>query len=170
MVQVRAKQASSRELLEMVRHLVSELPVPVLVNDRADIAIMARAAGAHVGASDLPVAAIRAFAPPSFVIGASLGSHAELETARGADYVGIGPAYAASSKTDAGPPLSFAEITELQRLAGAPAIAIGGISAANAREILAGCPGLAGIAVVSSLFGARDVEAAARALRVAIGR
>lgn len=169
-VQVRAKHASPRALLEIVKHLVSALPVPVLVNDRADIAIMAGAAGVHVGADDVPVAAIRAFAPPSFIIGASVGSRAELEPARGADYVGIGPAYATASKTDAGQPLSFEEIAELQRLAGVPAVAIGGISAANAREVLAACPGLAGVAVVSSLFGADDVEIAARALRAAIGK
>lgn len=169
-VQVRAKHASPRALLEIVKHLVSALPVPVLVNDRADIAIMAGAAGVHVGAEDVPVAAIRAFAPRSFIIGASVGSRAELEPARGADYVGIGPAYATASKTDAGPPLSFEEITELQRLAGVPAVAIGGISSANAREVLAACSGLAGVAVVSSLFGAADVEMAARALRAAIGK
>ena len=70
-VQVRAKHASPRALLEIVKHLVSALPVPVLVNDRADIAIMAGAAGVHVGAEDVPVAAIRAFAPRSFIIGVS---------------------------------------------------------------------------------------------------
>ena len=108
MVQVRAKQASSRELLEIVRRLVAALSVPVIVNDRADIAIMGGAAGVHLGPDDLPVAAVRALAPRSFIIGASLGSGEELASARGADYVGIGPAFATPSKADAGPPLSFA--------------------------------------------------------------
>ncbi|MEX0909014.1 MAG: thiamine phosphate synthase, partial [Gemmatimonadaceae bacterium] len=66
MVQVRAKQASSRELLDIVRRLVPALSVPVVVNDRADIAIMAGAAGVHLGPDDLPVAAVRALAPRSF--------------------------------------------------------------------------------------------------------
>lgn len=170
MVQARAKRTSSRDLLELVRHLVSTLSVPVVVNDRADVAIMAGAAGVHLGPDDLPVASIRELAPPSFIIGASLGSRAELASARGADYVGIGPAFASPSKTDAGEPLSLEEIAELQRLAGVPAVAIGGITAANVRGLLTGCPELEGIAVVSSLFGADDVEAAARALRATIER
>ncbi|CAN5704499.1 thiamine phosphate synthase [soil metagenome] len=170
LVQVRAKQTAPATLLELVRQLVAELPVPVIVNDRADIAIMAGAAGVHVGADDIPVAAIRAFAPPSFVIGASAGSRAELEPARGADYVGIGPAFATSSKTDAGKPLAFPAIAELQRLAGVPAVAIGGVTAANVGGLLSACPGLAGVAVVSVLFSADDVEGAARALRAASGR
>lgn len=170
MVQVRAKQTSPRELIAIVGQLVSSLPVPVLVNDRADVAIMAGAAGVHLGAEDLPVASIRSFAPPSFIIGASLGSSAELKSARGADYVGIGPAFSTASKPDAGKPLSFTEITTLQRMAGVPAVAIGGISAANAGEVLASCSQLAGVAALSSLFAAADVESAARALRAAIGK
>ncbi|MGK2935562.1 MAG: thiamine phosphate synthase [Gemmatimonadaceae bacterium] len=170
MVQVRAKQASSRELLEVVRRLVAALHVPVVVNDRADIAIMAGAAGVHLGSDDLPVAAVRALAPRSFIIGASLGSGEEVASAHGADYVGIGPAFATPSKADAGSPLSFEEIARLQQFAAVPAVAIGGITEANVRGLLAACPGLQGAAVLSSLFGARDVESAARALRAAIGR
>lgn len=170
MVQVRAKQASSRELLEIVQRLVRSLSVPVLVNDRADIAIMAGAAGVHLGADDLPVTAVRALAPRSFVIGASLGSGEELASARGADYVGIGPAFATPSKTDAGTPLSFEEIARLQQFAGVPAVAIGGITEVNVRGLLAACPTLEGVAVLSALFGGDDVESAARALRGAIER
>lgn len=168
LVQVRAKDAGGRELLELVRHLVETLPVPVIVNDRADIAIIGGAAGVHVGVDDLPVSAIRSFAPPSFVIGASLGSAAELAVAKGADYVGIGPAFLSPSKTDAGAPLSHEEINELQRLAGVPAVAIGGITATNARSLLENCPSLAGVAAVSALFGAPDPGSAARVLRAAI--
>lgn len=168
MVQVRAKRASSAELLELVRRLVAALSVPVLVNDRADVAIMAGAAGVHLGPDDLPVAAVRALAPRSFIIGASLGSGEEVASARGADYVGIGPAFATQSKGDAGTPLSFEEIARLQKFAAVPAVAIGGISAANVRGLLAACPDLRGVAVLSSLFGVDDVEAAARTLRDAI--
>jgi thiamine-phosphate pyrophosphorylase len=168
MVQVRAKQTSSRELLDIVRRLVPELSVPVVVNDRADVAIMAGAAGVHLGTDDLPVAAVRALAPRSFIIGASLGSGEELASARGADYVGIGPAFATPSKQDAGAPLSFEEIVRLQNFAAVPAVAVGGITEANVRGLLAACPGLRGVAVLSALFGADDVEGAARALRAAI--
>lgn len=169
-MQVRAKLTASRTLLEIVKRLVAELPVPVVVNDRVDIAIMSGAAGAHVGGDDIPVTAIREFAPPNFVIGASLGSLDELSSALGADYVGIGPAFASLSKSDAGEPLSTDMIKELQLRAGIPAVAIGGITAANARQLLDACPGLAGVAAVSSLFGESDVETAASALRAAIGR
>lgn len=170
MVQVRAKQTPSRELLDVVRRLVAAVTVPVVVNDRADVAIMAGAAGVHLGPDDLPVAAVRAIAPRAFIIGASLGSGDELASARGADYVGIGPAFATPSKTDAGTPLSFEEIGRLQEFAAVPAVAIGGITAANVRGLLAACPGLRGVAALSSLFGAGDVESAAAALRAAIGR
>lgn len=170
MVQVRAKQVSSRDLLEMVRRLVAAVSVPVVVNDRADIAIMAGAAGVHLGPDDLPVTAVRGFAPRSFIIGASLGSGEEVASARGADYVGIGPAFATPSKVDAGPPLSFEEIIRLQRFAAVPAVAIGGITETNVRGLLAACPDLQGVAVLSSLFGAEDVASAAASLRAAIGR
>lgn len=170
LVQVRAKLAPPRDLLDLARRLVTTLPVPVLVNDRADIAIMAGAAGVHVGAQDLPVAAIREFAPANFVVGASLGSRDELASARGADYVGIGPAFASRTKGDAGDALTLDEIAELERLSGTPAIAIGGITASNVRSLLDSCPRLAGVAAVSSLFGDDDVESAAKALRAAIGR
>jgi thiamine-phosphate diphosphorylase len=116
------------------------------------------------------VAAVRALSPRSFIIGASLGSGEEVASARGADYVGIGPAFMTSSKSDAGVPLSFEEIARLRQFAAVPAVAIGGINEANVRGLLAACPDLQGVAVLSGLFGADDVESAARALRAAIGR
>ena len=72
-VQLRLKQASARELVGLARALVDALPVPVLVNDRPDIAIAAGAAGVHLGPDDLPVARARALSPHGFVIGASVG-------------------------------------------------------------------------------------------------
>lgn len=170
LVQVRAKNASPRDLLDLVRRLVASLPVPVLVNDRADIAIMAGAAGVHLGERDLPVASIREFAPDPFIIGASLGSREELVSARGSDYVGIGPAFASRTKGDAGDALTIEDIVELERLSATPAIVIGGINASNVRALLDACPRLAGVAAVSALFGGDDVESAARVLRAAIGR
>ena len=83
-VQVRLKSASSREVVEITKAIISKVNVPVIVNDRADIALAAGAAGVHVGEADLPVAAIRRFAPEGFIIGASLGSEAELANAKDA--------------------------------------------------------------------------------------
>src|ERR1700675_3328445 len=101
-VQVRLKRATPREVVEITKAIVRKVPVPVIVNDRADIALAAGAAGVHVGEADLPVAAIRRFTPENFIIGASLGSDAELANAEGADYVGIGPVFGSDSKSDAG--------------------------------------------------------------------
>jgi thiamine-phosphate pyrophosphorylase len=78
-VQVRLKTATPREVVEITRAIMARTSVPVIVNDRADIALAAGAAGVHVGEADLPVAAIRRFAPADFIIGASLGSDTELE-------------------------------------------------------------------------------------------
>ena len=170
MVQVRAKRMAPRDLLDLVKRVVAAVQVPVIVNDRADIALMAGAAGVHLGSEDLPVSAVRSFAPRDFIIGASVGSVDELGTAHGADYVGIGPAFATSSKSDAGEPLSFDAIADLQHRAGVPAIAIGGITPANARALVEACPELAGVAAVTALFAAADGASAAAALRAAIGK
>ena len=99
---MRLKKATPREVVEIARTIVAKVPVPVIVNDRADIALAAGAAGVHVGEADLPVTAIRRFAPADFIIGASLGGEAELANAKEADYVGIGPLFATDSKDDAG--------------------------------------------------------------------
>src|SRR3982074_340709 len=101
-VQVRLKNPPPREVVEITRAIMVRTSVPVIVNDRADIALAAGAAGGHVGEAGLPVAAIRRFAPADFIIGASLGSDAELANAKGADYVGIGPVFGSDSKSDAG--------------------------------------------------------------------
>jgi thiamine-phosphate diphosphorylase len=145
--------------------MVRELPVPVIVNDRADVAILAGAAGVHLGADDLPVERVRTLAPQGFIIGVSVGSDAELANARGADYVGIGPVYSTASKSDAGDALGPAETVRLITASGLPGAAIGGITAANIREVIDA--GAHGVAVLSALQ--RDPETAARVLRSAIG-
>jgi thiamine-phosphate diphosphorylase len=140
----------------------------VIVNDRADIALAAGAAGVHVGADDLPVSAVRLMTPAGFIVGASVGGDAEVEGARGADYVGIGPVYASTSKADAGMALGVAEAVRLARRCGVPAVGIGGITSATAGEVTSA--GLAGVAVIQAIFGAADPEQAARSLRAAIER
>lgn len=167
MVQLRIKDADARTLVEVGRALVGALPVPVLVNDRADVAIACGAAGVHLGPDDLPVDVVRRIAPAGFVIGASLGGDAELETAAGADYVGIGPVFGTTSKADAGDAIGVETLARLLGRAGAPAVAIGGITPLNARAAVEA--GAAGVAVIRSLFGSPDPERAARDLRSAIG-
>lgn len=166
-VQVRLKRATPREVVEIAREIRSKVSVPVIVNDRADIALAAGAAGVHVGEADLPVSAIRRFAPAGFIIGASLGGNAELANAKDADYVGIGPLFTTDSKDDAGKAIGIDGFRKLAELSGLPAVAVGGVSVDRAAQVMAA--GAAGIAVVNAIFKADDPERAARAIAAAIG-
>jgi thiamine-phosphate pyrophosphorylase len=167
-VQVRLKTASPREVVEMTRAIMSRTSVPVIVNDRADIALAAGAAGVHVGEADLPVTAIRRFAPADFIIGASLGSEAELANAKSADYVGIGPVFGSSSKDDAGNAIGVDGFERLAGLVEVPAIAVGGITADRALQITV--HGAAGVALINSIFSSDDPERATREIAAAIGK
>jgi len=166
-VQVRLKTASSREVVEVTKAIIAKVDVPVIVNDRADIALAAGAAGVHVGEADLPVAAIRRFAPEGFIIGASLGSDAELPNAKDADYVGVGPVFASDTKSDAGSAIGVEGFKKLAALVTHPAVAVGGIDAERALQITV--HGAAGVAVINAIFNSDDPESATRAIAAAIG-
>jgi thiamine-phosphate pyrophosphorylase len=167
MIQLRLKDVDARTLVEVARALVAALPVPVLVNDRADVALASGAAGVHLGSDDVPPRALRPCVPADFVIGASVGTDAELPNAEGADYVGIGPVFATASKADAGDAIGVAEFARLAALCARPAVAIGGITPENA-PLLRGA-GASGVAVIRAVLGAPDPRAAARALSLATG-
>jgi thiamine-phosphate pyrophosphorylase len=167
-VQVRLKTAPPREVVEITRAIMFRTSVPVIVNDRADIALAAGAAGVHVGEADLPVAAIRRLAPENFIIGASLGSDAELTNAKGADYVGIGPVFGSESKSDAGGAIGVDGFERLAGLVELPAVAVGGITADRALQITV--HGAIGVAVINAIFRADDPERATRLIADAIGR
>jgi thiamine-phosphate diphosphorylase len=171
MIQVRWKHGPAPELLALTRALVTALPVPVLVNDRVDIALAARAAGAHLGQEDVPPSALRPYLPAGFLLGTSVGSPREAERAGSwpVDYWSIGPCYATTNKPDAGPPLGPAGFAALARLApaGLPVLAIGGVGPANVTAVLGA--GAAGVAVIGAVLGAEDVEAAARCIRTEMG-
>ena len=162
MIQLRLKDVDPRDLVVVARALVAAVPVPVIVNDRADVALAAGAAGVHVGTDDIPARALRPVVPPGFIIGASVGNDAEVGGATGADYVGIGPIFPTVSKADAGAAIGTAEFSRLAQRAGLPAVAIGGIDASNYRQALDA--GAAGIAVIRAIFAAPDPERAAQAL------
>jgi thiamine-phosphate pyrophosphorylase len=168
MIQLRLKDADARVQVEVARALLSALPptVPLIINDRADVALATGAAGVHLGVDDLPAAAVRRIAPPDFIIGASVGCDAEVPLASGADYVGIGPVYGTASKADAGDAIGIAELSRLAALCGLPAVAIGGIDASNAAPVMAA--GAHGVAVIRAVLGAPDPEQAARELRTAM--
>lgn len=166
-IQLRLKDVAARDLVTLARELVQSLRIPVIVNDRADVAIAAGAAGVHLGADDVPPNAVRSFAPAGFIIGASVGCDDEIANAAGADYVGIGPVFGTGSKKDAGRAIGVAEFSRLAVATGLPAVAVGGITAENARLLID--EGAAGVAAIASLFGASDPRSAARELSSSIG-
>jgi len=170
MVQVRWKDGTAREMLQLAQALVLALPVPVLVNDRVDVALAAGAAGAHLGQDDPPLDALRPQVPPGFLLGVSVGSALETERvgAWPADYWSIGPCFVTTNKPDAGAALGPEGFAALARLAPErmPVIGIGGIMPANAAAIARA--GAAGVAVMEAVLGAADPEAAARALSAAV--
>jgi thiamine-phosphate diphosphorylase len=161
-LQLRLKQVVARELAELIRSLVRALQIPVLVNDRPDVAVAAGAAGVHLGPDDLSVALTRRIAPPDFIIGASVGNEAEAGAAGDADYWGIGPWRTTPTKADAGSGLGPVGFQGLVRLAGPkPCVAIGRVTPDDVPLVLA--RGGSGVAVVSGILAVEDVEAAARA-------
>lgn len=167
MIQVRWKGGAPAEVAALARALVAALSVPVIVDDRIDVALAAGAAGAHLGWDDPPLETVRPHLPPEFILGLSVGSPEEAERARltSADYWSIGPCFATGTKPDAGEPLGRHGFEHLARLApeGVPVIGIGGITAANAGPIARA--GAAGVAVTAAVMGAPDPAAAARAIR-----
>jgi thiamine-phosphate pyrophosphorylase len=163
-VQLRLKQAEARELVQLVRGLLQALTVPVLVNDRPDVALATGAAGIHLGPDDMPVELVRRIVPPGFIIGASVGSEAEARRAGAADYWGIGPWRDTATKEDAGTGLGAEGFQQLVALAnGKPCIAIGGVRPEDVPIVLAAAG--TGVAVASGILGSDDVEKAARSYR-----
>ncbi len=167
-VQLRLKRQSAREQVVAARALVAALSIPVLVNDRPDVALAAGAAGVHLGPGDLSPHLARRIVPPDFIIGMSVGSQAESLLGGDADYWGVGPWRTTATKSDAGAALGadgFKAIVELA--AGRPCIAIGGIRSEDVPAVLDA--GGAGVAVVSGILGAPDVADAARRYAASFG-
>lgn len=165
-VQLRWKEGPPREQVALARRLVAGLAVPVFVNDRPDVALAAGCAGVHLGVLDLPLALARRLAPPGFRLGTSVGSDAEAERVRGADYAGVGPWRETTTKADAGAALGLSGTAALVRRIGPlPAVVIGGVLPADVPAIFAA--GAVGAAVGSGILGQEDVQRAAAAYREA---
>ncbi|MBI2614220.1 MAG: thiamine phosphate synthase [Gemmatimonadetes bacterium] len=169
-LQLRMKRAGAGAMLAAARRLRDELAVPLYLNDRADVAWAAQAHGVHVGADDLPVEALRLVAPRGFRIGVSVGTPAEAAAAgrAGPDYWSVGSVFATASKADAGAPIGLPGFRALAALApaGMPVIGIGGITADNAGSLIQA--GARGVAVISAIFAAADVQGAAKRIREAV--
>lgn len=169
-VQLRDKDAPAREISQLALALMGILKVhgvPLLINDRLDVALAVGADGVHLGQSDLQVEAARKLAGPKFIIGLSVWQNGEIAKAHSlppgtVDYLGIGPIFSTSTKKDARVPLGLDATTKLRRSTQLPCIGIGGINIGNAGS--AWSTGLNGIAVVSAICAADDPKSAAEAL------
>lgn len=173
LVQLREKGVATRTLLERARALKRRLAptgVPLLINDRIDVALAAGADGVHLGQDDMPAGEARALLGERAIIGLSAGDAAEARTVDPAlvDYAGVGPAYVTGSKSDAGAAIGVEGVRDVTGRVSVPVVAIGGITAETAGALVAA--GASGVAVVSAVCAAEDPEAAARALRRAVER
>ena len=171
MIQLRDTSADPRQLLPQAREIATlcrERAVPFIVNDRLDLALAAGADGVHLGQDDLPPKVARAVLGSEKFLGVSTHSldQAIQATEDGADYLGIGPIFATSTKATGYEPLGCAMIRQLRARIDLPLIAIGGITLDNVGEVIR--TGAAGVAVISAVVGADDIVAAARAFLAAI--
>ena len=174
-IQYRQKVGTAREMIGTagaMQDVCTAAGVPFIVNDRVDVAIAAGADGVHLGQDDFPVRLARELLGPDRIIGVSAGNldEAEQGIADGADYVGFGPIYATGSKSDAGSPQGLDRLSEISRALSVPVIAIGGIGADTATDVIRA--GAHGIAVISAVCCREDPGAAARALleRIRMGK
>lgn len=161
MLQVRAKQLRAGALADLTRRVIAAAgDVPVLVNDRLDVAIAAGAAGCHLGQDDFPIADALSLVPSGFLLGGSAGEadEARRATAAGAHYLGVGPVHATTHKNDAGAAIGVTGFVRVREATTLPCVAIGGVTAADIPALLAG--GAAGIAVVGAVLAAPDPERA----------
>ncbi len=166
MVQLREKTAPTRTFLEEARALKALLlphRIPLIINDRVDIALAVDADGVHVGQKDMPVAVVRAMIGPNKIIGLSITNQQQVGNpdADLPDYLGMGPLYAQTTKADASTPLGVEGFRALRGLTRKPVIAIGGLKADNSAPVLAA--GADGLAVVSAIVSASDPQQAAAA-------
>jgi thiamine-phosphate pyrophosphorylase len=167
-VQLREKNLGTREFLAqalLLKKLLAPLRVPLVINDRIDIALACGADGVHLGQSDLPVDQARKLLPPEVFIGWSVESMDEVlqSAALAVDYLGVSPVFATSTKTDTGRAWGLDGLARVRAATRLPLVAIGGMHAGNARDVLRA--GADGLAVVSALCAADDPRVAAAAIR-----
>jgi thiamine-phosphate pyrophosphorylase len=167
MVQVREKEMPARALLARVREVIAlarPAGVPVVVNDRADIAVAAGADGVHLGTEDLPLMEARRLAGTGLLLGASTHDLGEASAAveAGADLCGVGAMFSTALKPDRAPSGPAYLRSFIERFPRTPHLAIGGITPANIGELAAA--GARGVAVSAAICGARDPGAMASAL------
>ena len=172
-VQLREKDCSTREFIEQalaIKHFLETRQVPLIINDRLDVALAVAADGVHLGQSDIQLETARKITGPSMLIGISAESvkdAVEAETG-GADYLGVSPIYDTPTKDDTAPALGLKGLQEIRNRVKIPLVGIGGLNKSNAAEAIRN--GADGIAVVSAIVSADDPAAAAMNLKQLIDK
>ncbi len=166
-IQFRHKNGTTRELIQIAQQMqtvCANHDVPLIVNDRADIALAVGASGTHFGQDDMPVAIGRKILSTETIIGASARTEEKMLEAitEGADYIGFGPIYQTSSKPDAETPKGLERLQRMCEIAKCPVIAIGGITLQTAAAVINA--GAHGIAVISAVCSQPDPIAATQNL------
>ena len=167
-VQLREKGCSTREFVDearLLKALLAGTGVPLFINDRLDVALAVGADGVHLGQNDLAIADARRLVGNRMIIGISAESVADAvrAEAEGADYIGASPVFTTPTKTDTAPPLGLDGLRAIRRAVQLPLVAIGGINADNAAQVLRA--GADGLAVVSAIVSAPCPRTAAAGLR-----
>ena len=172
-VQLREKDCSTREFIEQalaIKDFLKSQGVPLIINDRVDVAQAVEADGVHLGQTDMPLEMAKGILGDAMIIGISAESLQDAIAAEkgGADYLGVSPIYATPTKTDTAPPLGLKGLQEIRRAVRLPLVGIGGLSKDNAAEVIRS--GADGVAVVSAIVAADDPAAAAGELKHVIER
>ena len=172
-VQFRQKTGTARDLLKTAREVqavCARHSIPLIVNDRADIALAVGAAGVHFGQDDLPISVGRRLFPTGSIVGASARTEGKImeAIAEGADYIGFGPIHQTSSKPDAEAPKGLDALARMCEIAKCPVIAIGGITVDDVYEVIRA--GAHGVAVISAVCGESDPLVATQRLVAEIHR
>ena len=167
MIQLREKELSSLEFYNQavaVKQVTDKYHIPLIINDRIDIAMAVQATGVHIGQHDLPAAAVRKVIGENMLLGVSASSIAEAIQAQqdGADYLGVGAMFPTGTKTDADS-VSMEELQKIREAVSLPIVVIGGINKGNAGRFKP--MGIDGLAVVSAIIAQSDIKAAAAELK-----
>ena len=170
-IQLRERDLSARELVKLVREVqavTDSRGSQLLINDRIDVALALEGVGVHLRSNSLPVSVARQLLGAQRLLGISVHAVEEVmeAEAQGADYIILGPIYETPSKQMFGPPLGIHTLEKACRLVRIPVIGIGGVTAARAREMRGA--GAFGVAVITAVLGADDVESATRELLDAV--
>ncbi|MGE1100764.1 thiamine phosphate synthase [Peribacillus simplex] len=165
-VQLREKNNSSLSFYKKasaLKQLLNELSIPLIINDRVDIALAVAADGIHIGQDDLPLTVVKQMVPEDMIVGVSVSTLEEaLEAERnGADYIGVGSVFPTKTKQDA-TLMAIGDLEEICRSVSIPAVAIGGITADNISTL--SDSGISGTAVVSAIMNADSPKRASESL------